>query len=167
MKLFFKIAILAVLLVFAFKSCGPLSGLRNPLIGQQAPDFTLETLQGQKASMLQYRGNQPVMIFFWATWCPHCRTQLKGLMQQRDQIKQMGIKIILVDVGESLGEVKAFCETNNISMDVFLDENGEVSNNYRVAGIPTFIFINKEGIVKAVGHQFPQNYEEILLGLVS
>ena len=117
MKSFLKIVIFVAALIFAFKSCGPLSGTHNSLIGQQAPDFTLETLKGQKVSMVQFRGGQPAMIFFWATWCPHCRRELKDLTRQRTQIERKGIKIILVDVGESLQEVKAYFDANNISFE--------------------------------------------------
>lgn len=167
MKSFLKIVILAAVLVFALKSCGPLSGLHNSLIGQQAPDFTLETLNGQKVSMVQFRGGQPAMIFFWATWCPHCRRELKNLTRQRDQIERKGIKIILVDVGESLQEVKAYFDANNILLDVFLDQNTQVSKNYRIVGVPTFFFVNKEGTVVAAEHSLPRNYEKILLSLAS
>jgi len=160
MKTFFKIVILVAALVFALKSCGPFSGTPSALIGQQAPDFTLETLKGQKVNMTQYRDGQSAMIFFWATWCPHCRRELSNLTQQRDQIEQKGIKVVLINVGESSQKVKAYFDASQISFDVFLDQSTEIAENYRIVGVPTFFFINNEGVVVAAEHSLPslKNY---------
>jgi peroxiredoxin len=166
-KSFLKVVIFATALVFIFKSCGPFLGTHSSLIGQSAPDFTLETLRGQEASMAQFRGGQPAMIFFWATWCPHCRRELGDLIRQGNQIERKGIKVVLVDVGESLQEVKAYFDAHEISYEVFLDRNKKVAKNYRIVGVPTFFFVNKEGNVVAAEHTLPRNYEEILLGLAS
>ena len=166
MKLFLKIAILIIALLVIFKSCGPFLGVSNSLIGQPAPDFTLGTLSGQEKNMAQFRSGQPALIFFWATWCPHCRKQLQELTQQREDITEKGIKIILVDVGEGVQEVRAYMDAQEILFDVFLDQNGVVASDYRVVGVPTFFFVNKEGTVIAAEHVLPNNYEEILLGLV-
>jgi len=140
MNQFLKIIILTFALLVIFKSCSPFFRTQNPLVGQQAPDFTLATLSGENINMTQYRNGKPAMIFFWATWCPHCRSQLRELSQQQGQIEGKGIKIILVDVGESPPKVRRYVEANKISIDVFLDESRELSDDYRVVGIPTFFF---------------------------
>jgi peroxiredoxin len=165
MKTFIKIAVLLVVFFVISKSCGPFLGGRNPLIGQLAPDFTLETLSGQEKNMAQFRNGQSAVIFFWATWCPHCRTQLRGLTQQREEIEGKRIKIILVDVGESLREVEAYINAYNISFDVFLDQDALLADGYKIVGVPTFFFVDREGVVIDVQHSLPDNYEEILLGL--
>ena len=110
------------------------------------------------------RSGQPAMIFFWATWCPHCRSQLTELTQQREDIEEKGIKVILVDVGEDAQKVKAYFNANNISLDTFLDQDGVVANDYKVIGVPTFFFVDTEGTVVAAEHSLISDYEEILLG---
>jgi len=130
MKLLLKVFILTAVFIVIIKSCSPFGDIHNPLVGQLAPDFTLEMTSGQEVSMAQYRSDQPAMIFFWATWCPHCRKQLMELTQNRQVIEANGIKIILVDVGESLQKVLEYTDANNISFDVFLDESTETAGKY-------------------------------------
>jgi len=166
MKFFIKVVVSGIVFFMILKSCGPFPGKVNSLIGQPAPDFILETLDGTKESMSRFRDGQPAVIFFWATWCPHCRTQLKVLAQKRDEIKEKGIKMILVDTGESPQMVRTYMDAHNIPFNVFLDQDAAVAGNYHVAGIPTFFFLDKEGIVAAAEHFIPENYEEILLGQV-
>jgi len=149
------------------KSCSPFSDMQNTLVGQLAPDFTLEMISGQEVNMTQYRSGQPAMIFFWATWCPHCRKQLKELTQNRQAIEASGIKIILVDVGENLQEVREYIKVNNISFDVFLDENTETAFKYKIAGVPTFFFVNEEGVILDVKNILIADYKKILLHLAS
>jgi len=115
--------------------------------------------------MTQFRSGQPAMIFFWATWCPHCRKQLKELTQNHLAIEANGIKIILVDVGESAREVQEYIYANNISFDVFLDDNAEVAKEYKIVGVPTFFFVNGEGIIVDVKNVLPDDYQEVLLPL--
>jgi len=167
MKTLLKIFILTVAFIIIIKSCSPFLGVDNPLGGQLAPDFTLKTTSGQEVNMTQYRGGQPAMIFFWATWCPHCRKQLKELAHNRQAIEANGIVIILVDVGESLQKVSDYINANNISFDIFLDKNTETASAYEIVGVPTFFFINKEGFIIDVKNILPDNYQKILLGQTS
>ena len=165
MKLLLKVSILAIAFILIIKSCSPFPNIGNSLIGQLAPDFTLEMISGQEVRMTQFRRGQPAMIFFWATWCPHCRKQLKELTHNRQAIEANGIKIILVDVGESAREVQEYINANNISFDIFLDDNAEVAKEYRLVGVPTFFFVNGEGIIVDVKNVLPDDYQEVLLPL--
>lgn len=133
----------------------------NPLLNQKAPEFTLRTLDGSNKSMTQSREGQNVILFFWATWCPHCRTQLKELSAQKSLIESKGIKVFLVDVGEPADDVKGYIQKNNIAYDVFLDADSVVSEQYNVIGVPTFFFIDKQGVVKGVEHSIPSGYDKI------
>src|SRR3989338_11690436 len=82
MKSFLKVVFFVVALVVALRACGPFhSG--GQLVGRPAPDFTLASVHGPYVNMTEFRGGEPALIFFWATWCPHCRTQLKELTQKR------------------------------------------------------------------------------------
>ncbi len=167
MKLLLKIFILTAVLIVVIKSCSPFLGIQNPLVGQLAPDFTLQSTIGQEVNMTQYRSGHPALIFFWATWCPHCRKQLKELTQNRQAIEANGFKIILVDVGESLQKVLEYTDANSISLDVFLDESTETAGKYEIVGVPTFFFINGEGTILDVTNVLPDDIQEILLRLAS
>ena len=164
MKEIIKIALIVIAMMFVVKSCGLSPNMRSSLIGQQAPEFILDTLQGSDVSFQQLRDGKPAIMFFWATWCPHCRSQLKILAQERSQIEGNGIQIILVDSNESFQAVKSYSDANNMAFDVFLDTDGKVARSYKVIGIPTFFLVDRDGIVMDVQHSLPQDYQNALLG---
>ena len=166
MKLLAKSIVAVIAILILLRACGPFGSGVNPLIGQLAPDFTLGTLSGREKTMGLFRDGQPAVIFFWTTWCPHCRGQLKELTQQRANIEEKGIKIILVDIGEDIREVKAYFNENNISFDTFLDQDGVVVDSYDIIGVPMFFLVNARGFVVAAEHELGSGYEEILLGLL-
>ncbi len=134
----------------------------SPLEGKSAPDFTLSTLTKGPTTLSAYRGNQAAIIFFWATWCPHCRTALEDLNARAQEIQSQGIKIIVVDVGESKVQVQNYIDERNVTLDVFLDEESLVSSDYAVVGVPTFVLIDKEGMVKSVKHALSDDYQKLL-----
>ena len=136
--------------------------MENPLVGQKAPDFTLKTFNGEKVNMTKFRDNKSAILFFWATWCPHCREALRDLNKNRADIESKGIKVILVDMEEGEQEVRRYMERNKIDMTVFLDEESSLADPYGIIGVPTFVFVDSQGMVTAVEHSLPRNYEEIL-----
>ena len=135
---------------------------QNPLLGKQAPDFTLKNLSGEQRNFSALRSESPAIIFFWTTWCSHCRSQLKELHVSAEQIRNKGISLVLVDLGEDRQKVKQYIEREQIRFEILMDETGEVAGEYGVRGIPTFVYVSKDGIVKAVEHEIIRNYEEIL-----
>ncbi len=164
MKAIYKIIFLAAFLTFSF---APLSAQgqfifdENPLIKKQAPDFTLNLISGQTMSLNKYRAGDPAIIFFWATWCPHCREELRTLEQQEDIFKKSGIKIILVNVEENPHLVKAFMDKIKLSYPVFLDERSEISEQYSIVGLPTLFFIDRNGVIIGMEHALPDDVAQI------
>ncbi len=165
MKMMFRVVILILFLAGAWGpsfAMGQFSFLETTMAGKPAPDFTLKTLKGPDANMTKFRAGQPAIIFFWATWCPHCREQLKGFNAQAEEIGKKGIKVILVDIGESKGEVQAYVDKNKIMFEIFLDQEETVVEKYAVIGVPTFFFVNAKGEIKSTEHYLPENFEETL-----
>ncbi len=137
--------------------------MQNPLIAEKAPEFSLPGLDGKEVSLSHLRGNKSAILFFWATWCPHCREALKELNEQAAEIEGKGIKIILINFGESQKEVQSYVNRNEIKLTVLLDKESTLGEPYAIIGVPTFFFIDPDGMVQAVEHAMPGNYEEILL----
>ena len=133
----------------------PLSAVTDSLIGKPPPEFTLEKVSGTQQSLTQARDGKKAVIFFWATWCPHCHEELGKI------IKNKGIQIILVDVGEAKEDVKAYLDHRKLPWNSFLDEDNTVAGQYGIEGIPTLFFIDEKGIVRTVEHEFPNDYETL------
>ena len=145
MKRVIRLMILANLIMLPMatsQASGQLFFMEDPNVGQVAPDFTLDTLRARSVNMTKYRDGKSAIVFFWATWCPHCREALKELNSQAAQLEEKGIKVLLVDIGESAAEVKEHVTRNKINFEVFLDSESSLSEPYGIIGVPTFFFLN-------------------------
>jgi peroxiredoxin len=116
-------------------------------VGQMAPDFTLQTPDGETIKLSDLRG-KPVMVNFWATWCGPCKIEMPLFIDAYNKNKDK-LVILGVDVQEQPAQVKAFAEQMGLNFPLVIDPTGEVSTIYQVRGLPTTIFVNAEGIVEA------------------
>lgn len=125
-----------------------------PVVGHQAPDFTLQTSLGQEMSMNEMIhpanvSGQPVVLNFWASWCAPCRVEMPHL--QNASVKYNGrAAIIGVNQGESQKTVADFAAEQGVTYPLLIDESQEVNYLYDVRGLPTTVFIGADGIVREV-----------------
>ncbi len=117
-----------------------------------APDFTLVDMDGEKHSLASYKG-KPLIINFWATWCPPCRAELPSMNRAWAKLKDEGIAMVAVNVGESEDTIFAFTGDYPIDFTVLLDESGDIINKWPIKGLPTTFVLDKEGklVYRAVG----------------
>ncbi|NQU17047.1 MAG: TlpA family protein disulfide reductase [Candidatus Saganbacteria bacterium] len=119
---------------------------------KQAPEFTLTDLEGNSVALSSFKG-KVVFLNFWATWCPPCRAEMPSMQKLNDLMKEKDFVILAVDVGERKAGVSSFVLKNKYTFKVLLDSDHEVSTDYKVAGIPTTLILNKEGkiVLREVG----------------
>ncbi|MCK4881543.1 MAG: TlpA family protein disulfide reductase [Candidatus Omnitrophica bacterium] len=156
--------VLAALFLSPLQASGQVFFMGNPNVGKEAEDFTVKSLTGEETSLNEFRSGQKTIVFFWSTWCSHCRGALSNLEKKKKELKGQNIKVMVIDVGESKEVVSQYLERSKIEREVFLDEDAEVSNLYGVLGIPTFYFIGEDGIVRKVRNSFPQDLEGSFYG---
>ncbi|MBN1474404.1 MAG: TlpA family protein disulfide reductase [Syntrophaceae bacterium] len=118
----------------------------------KAPDFTLKDLKGKTFRLTKNPG-KPVLLFFGATWCPACRTEIPAMKNIYKTYTPMGLEILYINIGESSKRVGRFVQTNSLPYRVLLDENEDVADLYNIVGVPTFILIDKEGLIINIGHR--------------
>jgi len=114
--------------------------------GDQAPDFILQTEDGAYISLDDLKG-RPVMLNFWATWCPPCRQEMPDIIKAYETDDEL--VVLAVNVREEIGAVKPFAEDFQISMPVVMDTDAKLSELYGVRGMPTSVFIDREGAIVA------------------
>jgi len=112
-----------------------------------APEFTLNDLEGKKASLSDYKG-KPLIINFWATWCIPCIKEMPDLQKLYKERKKDGLELLMINAKESTRVVKKYIEEGGYSFRVLLDENGNVLREYQVFGLPSTFFIDENGIVQ-------------------
>ncbi len=117
-----------------------------PAEGDQAPDFTFVSEDGKEFSLRDFHGH-PVVINFWATWCPPCRMEMPALDQAYHAHKDNGLVMLAVEEMDKRADVLAFRQQMNVSLPMLLDTQGLVGRTYMVRGLPTTFFIDGEGRV--------------------
>ncbi|VAX13238.1 hypothetical protein MNBD_GAMMA24-1175 [hydrothermal vent metagenome] len=117
-----------------------------------APPLVLMDIEGVKHDIRDYRG-RPVIINFWATWCPPCRRELPSMNRAWKKIKAEGIVMLAVGVGEDVDSVVDFMTDYPIDFTVLLDKQAEVSAHWPVDALPTTFVLDKEGrlVYQAIG----------------
>ncbi|MCI0725779.1 MAG: TlpA family protein disulfide reductase [Chloroflexi bacterium] len=122
------------------------------VVGQPAPNFTLRTLNGDEVSLTDFKG-QPVLINFWASWCPPCRLEMPDLVNAYETHQGEGFVILAINLTfqDSLPDVEAFVQEFKMTFPILLDQTGEVTNyQYQLLGLPMSIFVDREGSVARV-----------------
>ncbi|MFD1413797.1 peroxiredoxin family protein [Oceanobacillus jeddahense] len=120
--------------------------------GNIAPDFELQTLDGETAKLSDFRGEK-VMINFWATWCPPCRAEMPD-MEEFYQDKDIVILAVnLTETENDLQQVEDFINEYKLTFPILLDEEIKVAEQYMIQPIPTSYMIDSNGVIsfKAFG----------------
>ncbi len=112
-----------------------------------APDFKLADLNGTFKSLSDYQG-KPVVINFWATWCPPCIAELPSLNRAQERLKESGVNFIAININEELQTINSFLRDYPINFDVLRDETSAQILNWNMTGLPTtFILDGKSRVV--------------------
>ncbi len=117
--------------------------------GALAPDFLLKTLDGGEIRFSELRG-KAVIVNLWATWCGPCRKEMPQFVAAYDRYQEEGVEIIAVNLQESPSIIQPFVDDFGMDFPVALDKRGAVSDEYRILGLPTTYFIDRQGVIKGV-----------------
>ncbi len=114
--------------------------------GDHAADFALVLEDGSQLRLSDLEG-RPVMLNFWATWCPPCRQEMPDIIKAYEAGDDL--VVLAINERENMDAVKPFAEDFGISMPVALDQDGRLADIYGVRGMPTSVFIGRDGTVVA------------------
>lgn len=128
-----------------------------------APDFDLQDLNGSHVTLSQFRGQKPVLLYFWATWCPLCvAVRPAVIMLKKTFSPDIEILAIDVDSADSLARVQRFEKADPAPYTVLYDTDSKVTRSYHIEGVPHFVLLDKNGEVKYNGNQLPLHPMDIL-----
>ncbi|MGH2531451.1 MAG: TlpA family protein disulfide reductase [Thermomicrobiales bacterium] len=119
-----------------------------PAAGSLAPNFRLETIDGEVVRLSDLRGT-PIFLNFWATWCFSCVTEMPAMQRLADEYGDQ-LLIVGVNVGEEAGDARTFAGNFDIRYTLLLDAEMDVTRAYEVRAMPTSLFIDADGVVQSV-----------------
>lgn len=112
-----------------------------------APAFELESLNGGKVSLLDYRG-KVVFINFWATWCSTCEVEMPSMEKLYRKYKNHGFEMLTISVDKDQSLIEPFMKKYDLTFPVLLDPKSKVAKkDYKTTGVPETFIVNKEGII--------------------
>jgi thiol-disulfide isomerase/thioredoxin len=143
-------------LAFALALCAPAvaaaaqdTGLP---VGSDAPAAVVQTLDGKDVDLATYVGKGPVIIEFWAAWCPNCRElEPKMVALAKQYAGKVTFLVVAVSVNESVAHVKSYAQKHAFPMPVFYDTHGVASGAYDAPATSYVVAIDKAGKVRYTG----------------
>jgi peroxiredoxin len=116
-------------------------------IGESAPPFELQDVNGKLRSLSEFKGNV-VLLNFWATWCSSCKTELDPLNNLYRALKKDGFVVLAVSLDRSEKPVRTLLAGKNIAFPVVMDKDKEVAfDQYAVLALPVSILIDRNGVI--------------------
>jgi peroxiredoxin len=131
-----------LLLLAAFPALLPAAPGAVP--GAPAPDFELKDTSGAGLRLSSLRG-EVVVLHFWATWCPHCLTELPLLDGMIREEPYRSVRVLAINLGESERKVKSYLQKHPLGLRVLLDSRGKVAAEYGVIGLPASVVLDSSG----------------------
>jgi peroxiredoxin len=125
---------------------GDTSGPR-PTVGQAPPDFTATTTDGKAFSLAALKG-QPVWLTFGATWCGDCRAEAPDLQATAAKYRSTGLVVVGVFLQENASNITAYAKRVGMDFTFIPDPSTILASRYRVMGLPTHIFIGRDGLIR-------------------
>lgn len=123
--------------------------------GSPAPDFQLENMSGKMVKLSDYKG-KTVILNFWATWCPPCKTEMPYIEDFYIKNKDKNVIVLainLTNLEKNKNDIQQFINDHHLTFPVLLDGKGKVAKVYQNLTIPTTFIIDKTGriVQKIVG----------------
>jgi cytochrome c biogenesis protein CcmG, thiol:disulfide interchange protein DsbE len=134
-------ALLAVLL--AASGCEMAEGA---VVGRRAPAFEAATVEGERVSLADLRG-EVVLLNVWATWCFPCIREMPSLEALHRDLAGEGLRVVGVSVDAAGGveDIRAFVEEHGLSMTILHDPEQRVARAFATRGVPETFLIGRDG----------------------
>ena len=116
------------------------------LIGRKAPEFFAESIYGKPVSLSNYP-ESPIILNFWASWCPPCRDETPHFEKIWRLYKEKDVVVIGINVQDDLNSANEYISEFDVTFVNGMDKNGRIMVDYGVTGLPVTFFLDREGMI--------------------
>ena len=154
----------AALLVFAFglyAAPKAAAAFRNVQAGTEAPAFRLADLSGNEVSLDSFRGDNAVLVVFWATWSARSLDELRDVQKLVAEFGPKGLKAVAVNVehehatDDDLRTIREKAASLNLTYPVLLDKGLDTFRNYGVVAVPSTGVLSRGNVLREVFNGYP------------
>jgi len=129
-------------------------------VGKRAPSAIVKTLDGKSVDLGSYVGRTPMLIEFWATWCPQCHELEPALLAAQKKYAGKAKFIgVAVSIRQSPARLKAYVAKHKLTHEILFDADANASDAYEVPATSYVVVINRKGEVVYTGLGGSQNLE--------
>lgn len=130
-------------------------------------DFTLTDMNGKSVNLADYKG-RPVLINFWATWCPPCKQEIPAFIELQDKYRDQGFVVLGVSTDDPADALQQFAAEYKMNYPV-LQGTEELMDEYGpIWAIPVSIFVKRDGTIckKHMGPASKEDFEKDIKALL-
>jgi peroxiredoxin len=127
------------------------TGIALPRQGFLAPEFTLQSIDGENITLSELRGNV-VLVNFWASWCPPCKAEMPAMQSVYDDYHDQGFTILAINstIQDQRTSAVDFAQSLGLNFPILFDPDGYTTNTYNIDALPTSLFIDRAGKIHEV-----------------
>ncbi|TDM04295.1 thiol-disulfide oxidoreductase ResA [Macrococcus carouselicus] len=120
-------------------------------VGDAAPNFELQTMDGKTVKLSDYKG-KGLILNFWGTWCEPCKREMPALSDNYDKFKEKDVEVLAIHLRNTPQQVEQFFSglKEKVNLPVAFDNNNEVADAFGVDPLPTTVVIDEDGEIKAI-----------------
>ena len=136
-------------------------------LGQPLIAFKGMDLKGEQYDLQQSIGTKPIMLIFWASWCPTCKSEVPKINKLAEKYQQRGMEFVAVNVGfnDTVERAQAFAQQTGMTYRAYFDGSGTIAGKYRLQGVPTVIIADRQGIIRFRNFTTPDIPEDLFAQL--
>ena len=139
-----------------------IAGAAPTLVGKDAPDFVLKSLDGRNLRLSEYRG-RVVLVSFWARWASDSREELPALDRIYTTYQRAGLVVLGVSVDEDAHRAREFADAMKVRYPILLDTSPEIGRDYLLDRMPVTVLVDRSGIVRYSNVGFKRGDERAYL----
>jgi peroxiredoxin len=149
-------------LLAAASLAGPATAAAPTLVGKDAPDFVLKSMDGKNLRMSEFRG-QVVLVNFWVRWAGDSRQEMPALDRINTTYSRAGLVVIGVSIDEDLIRAREFAGAMKVSYPILFDTGAAIGRDYLLQKMPVTILVDRAGVIRYSNVGFKRGDERAYL----